>query len=373
MPKFNAVSADDSKRIVDMYISGTRLMDIVQTTGFCYATVNRHIALSGVHRREQPQSKYKAQMPMMRQLRDSGKTAEEIADAIGGNACRVRVAFREAGHPFEARTKYMRQHIDRAVALHESGMNPRQIGEIVGRSGNAVRAWLKNHGSYRTIGPRIYPLNEGYFDEIDTEEKAYWLGMITSDGWLKEPHVIGLSLNASDRVHVERFRSSIGYEGPLYKHAMRGFVSYRVQVSSRKMVSSLCRYGLHQNKSLTVMPSVNMFDARLHRHYWRGVFDGDGCISCSHRDATWQLTLVGSKYVVGGLREFVLANGIVSKAKVRLGSGGRIHLITYGGKQLPLFVASLMYDDTTVSLQRKYDRYMAMKHAVEGDQPCLPH
>ena len=34
----------------------------------------------------------------------------------------------------------------------------------------------------RTIMNRVYSLNETYFDVIDTEEKAYFLGLLYADG-----------------------------------------------------------------------------------------------------------------------------------------------------------------------------------------------
>lgn len=38
----------------------------------------------------------------------------------------------------------------------------------------------------RITGNRKYYFNNLYFDSIDSEEKAYWLGFFYADGYIKE-------------------------------------------------------------------------------------------------------------------------------------------------------------------------------------------
>ena len=54
-----------------------------------------------------------------------------------------------------------------------------------------------------------YKLNEHCFDEIDTEEKAYWLGFIAADGCVyKNSNAWRLQINlkSSDKHHLEKFQ-----------------------------------------------------------------------------------------------------------------------------------------------------------------------
>lgn len=49
---------------------------------------------------------------------------------------------------------------------------------------------------------RSYALQEDYFDKIDTQEKAYWLGFIAADGCIGEqrgkPSVLVVGLAEKD-------------------------------------------------------------------------------------------------------------------------------------------------------------------------------
>lgn len=67
---------------------------------------------------------------------------------------------------------------------------------------------------------RRYTFNEHYFDVIDSQDKAYWLGFFAADGY---NHVskgyIELRLHNQDREILEKFKVSINASNPigLYK------------------------------------------------------------------------------------------------------------------------------------------------------------
>ena len=53
-----------------------------------------------------------------------------------------------------------------------------------------------------------YPRNSMFFNNIDTEDKAYWLGIFYADGNVSsEGNTI--QLNLKDKGHVEKFRNVI--------------------------------------------------------------------------------------------------------------------------------------------------------------------
>ena len=44
------------------------------------------------------------------------------------------------------------------------------------------------------------------FDQIDTQEKAYWLGFILADGYLNtNKHMLRIKLGDKDKHHLEKF------------------------------------------------------------------------------------------------------------------------------------------------------------------------
>lgn len=53
--------------------------------------------------------------------------------------------------------------------------------------------------------PKKIHFDEHVFDVIDTEEKAYWLGFLTADGYIySRDNTFGISLASIDKHHVEK-------------------------------------------------------------------------------------------------------------------------------------------------------------------------
>lgn len=230
-----------------------------------------------------------------------------------------------------------------------------------------ARRWCKRHyarwrrhgdpegGRYR------YRLDEAYFDAIDTEAKAYWLGFITADGCVQtgkvgasgwRHDVVTVKLKASDAGHLEKLKAGIGAEAPVRPVPQRtsGHPAVDIAFSSARLVGTLIRLGVTPRKSLTVMPWRGP-DA-LMRHYWRGMFDGDGTI-VKHpgRDNKWHLRFLGSEACVEAFRCWAAA---VSGSIARKYPKGNIWSWTAGGLASPQAVARGLYEGSTVYLDRKY-------------------
>lgn len=73
------------------------------------------------------------------------------------------------------------------MELYNSGLSTVKIGKMFGKHYSTVRNILINNGvklRSNKINSRKYTINENYFKNIDTEEKAYWLGFIYADGYI---------------------------------------------------------------------------------------------------------------------------------------------------------------------------------------------
>lgn len=211
-------------------------------------------------------------------------------------------------------------------------------------------------------GRRNYALNDSFFDDVDTEAKAYWLGFITADGCVRagrgadgwNHHQLAVKLKVSDSGHLEKFKADLAAESPVCLTPQRtsGKPAAEIVVSSPHLVGSLIRLGVTPRKSLTVKPWRG--PGHLMRHYWRGLVDGDGSIvrHAGERDK-WRLTLVGSESVVEAFRVWaVTLTGSAAKKYPK----GNIWSWTAGGLTSPQAIARELYGDATVYLDRKYER-----------------
>ena len=67
--------------------------------------------------------------------------------------------------------------------MYLSGNSTVKIGQLFGFSHKKVAKVLEELSIPRTgVGRRKYQLDECYFDEIDTQNKAYILGFLCADG-----------------------------------------------------------------------------------------------------------------------------------------------------------------------------------------------
>lgn len=124
-----------------------------------------------------------------------------------------------------------------------------------------------------------YDRNSNIFENIETEEQAYWLGFLTADGYINEEHnFITLGLGIKDGEHIIKFQDFLQTNQPYTDRLNNGGHECRFfRLHDKKIVNDLSLLGLHQKKSFTVEPPKKISE-ELWRHWLRGVFDGDGSI-----------------------------------------------------------------------------------------------
>lgn len=122
---------------------------------------------------------------------------------------------------------------------------------------------------------RVHDVNTSYFAEIDTPQKAYWLGFIVADGSIRHPrediYYTDFELAIADKETVQRFADDIGY-GKILIDGRRA----RCNVNNISFTKNLLKLGVCPNKTgHEVFPSLSK---DLIRYFILGFFDGDGSI-----------------------------------------------------------------------------------------------
>lgn len=186
--------------------------------------------------------------------------------------------------------------------------------------------------------------NHNYFDVIDTEPKAYWLGFLMADGCVKDRVRTGsmqlsVHLSCKDESHLMMFRSAIEADAKnIHRHAK----SVRLVLSSDVLCESLIRHGCVPRKSLILrFPQIV---SNLERHFVRGYFDGDG--SASIHKHTLFITFVGTEDFLTGVKRVM---GITRK----LIKHGNIYSLMVNGREVACRVGQLMYEGASIYLPRK--------------------
>jgi hypothetical protein len=148
---------------------------------------------------------------------------------------------------------------------------------------------------------KIY--NENYFEKIDTEDKAYFLGFIFADGCVtfdtsKYRYQITIKIHSKDKHILNSLIRFIDGEMLIWENDLE---TCQITLSGKKIVSDLIRLGAKPNKTFDlVYPKI---DENLEKHFLRGYFDGDGCVRV--RTDKRDKTKLGDLRIVGGSIEML--------------------------------------------------------------------
>jgi intein/homing endonuclease len=208
----------------------------------------------------------------------------------------------------------------------------------------------------KSKGHSFTEFNNNVFNNIDTEEKAYWLGFIFADGYVSENrNALELSLKLSDIGHLQKFYSFINCEREVKHDSFR----CRLSVSNKILINSLKNLGCVQKKSLIIkFPNIN---DDLIRHFIRGYFDGDGCITKKLKSSV----KYDSLSICSGSKEFLISlithfNNFTKSNCNQKGFKPKnlnIYLIAFSCSQFKNFL-NWIYKDSKIYLDRKYNRFL---------------
>jgi hypothetical protein len=132
-------------------------------------------------------------------------------------------------------------------------------------------------------GQQPKPINESYFKQIDTTEKAYWLGFITGDGCVQKENPTDkftIELQSKDRNHLVKLQKAIDSGHDLT--TSNGGVQFSVQ--NQEFVDGLLNHGAYYDK--TFNGGVPDLKEKLKQPFVRGLFDADGTLSL---DYNWRI------------------------------------------------------------------------------------
>ena len=148
-------------------------------------------------------------------------------------------------------------------AYYNCDVTPKISAETLARdlhiNAQTIRKVIRRYGDIRNLSDAMkqYSVNEDYFEDINTPEKAYWLGLLYADGHItKEGDRVAIALQAQDGYLLQQFIDDIEYTGilewrltPKSKIDGRTLSQRCVRINSKKMVSDLIKWGCSTTKT----------------------------------------------------------------------------------------------------------------------------
>jgi hypothetical protein len=184
-------------------------------------------------------------------------------------------------------------------------------------------------------GNQIYYFDKSFFKTIDTPEKAYWLGFIYADGnvYLNKKNsksAFQISLANIDREHLEKLKTAIKSEHPIYKD--KNCVKFII--NNIELCDDLMSLGVLPKKSLTtVFPSCDQVPQHFLSYFIRGYFDGDGQASIYPLKNQWKIGFLGTINFVNFIQNFFAELGATSPSiyPEKRSGDGKIFYLNYSG------------------------------------------
>lgn len=215
---------------------------------------------------------------------------------------------------------------------------------------------------------RTYSVNDEYFDNIDTQNKAYFLGFLFADGNnCMQKSTIRISLQEKDRDILEKLRIDAGSNKPLClkssenkRNNGEGYDykdQYALDVCNKHWCERLSELGCVPNKSLVLKFPDYLSDEML-PHFIRGYFDGDGCI-VNAKSGNHNINLTSTKDFCISVQNIVFnLFGIKSYIHPASNKNGITSVWTLSKKQDIKTFLDWIYKDAELYLERKYNRYI---------------
>lgn len=297
---------------------------------------------------------------------------------------------------------------EQILRLYESGNNTVQIGEILERNNSTIGRYLKkqgkiNHG-YRAINNidaeiiremyiggktshEIYQqykhkigceetiqyfirkegisrkrgyrndINHDYFENIDTATKAYFLGLLLTDGnvhkYKREDRqkAIQISLKLEDKYIIETFKKELCSSRKIseYKKEKRNEACF--SAISNKMADDLKKYDIVERKTFLInkIPEIN---SEFVPDLIRGIFDGDGTVYTLSKSGKLRFGFYGTYNLITDILYHL--NTVIETPKNKVINKGTVSFVTFGKlKDINNFYNYIYYNKNIVCLKRK--------------------
>lgn len=256
----------------------------------------------------------------------------------------------------------------------------KSIGIIIGRDYRVIKTYLESIGcstKSKSVLQRKYPVNENYFDKIDTEQKAYILGFLYADGCNSEDrNSIIVNLNYKDKDILEKIKDIIQPTKPLQyvntekinKVYLNSENQYRLVINNKHISQQLSKLGCVKAKTHKItFPSLDIISKNLQKHFIRGYFDGDGSIS---GDKQKQFSLIGTAPFINTLQDILIKELNFSKTKLDIRWKERDNntvSLRYSGINQCIIFRDWLYDNSTIYMERKRNIFYLLNEKIYKD------
>lgn len=234
----------------------------------------------------------------------------------------------------------------------------KQLGKEFNCSYPTIRNLLNKHKIKSRGNKQGYPRDEFYFNKIDTEEKAYWLGFLYADGCVHSNNY-EISINITDKEHIEKFKAAIkAFNHNITEIQDKRFQNaktlYQFSIRDKQLHQDLIKWGCIPQKSLFINKIPNIPRDYV-SHFLRGYFDGDGSLHYLRGTNNYRISFVGTKDFLNDIQKELQTN-----VSLQSNIAGKAYVLQIAGKRQIERILNYLYNNSKENnrLNRKYQKYL---------------
>lgn len=234
----------------------------------------------------------------------------------------------------------------------------KQLGKEFNCSYPTIRNLLNKHKIKSRGNKQGYPRDEFYFNKIDTEEKAYWLGFLYADGCVHSNNY-EISVNITDKEHIEKFKAAIkAFNHNITEIQDKRFQNaktlYQFSIRDKQLHQDLIKWGCIPQKSLLINKIPNIPRDYV-SHFLRGYFDGDGSLHYLRGTNNYRISFVGTKDFLNDIQKELQTN-----VSLQSNIAGKAYVLQIAGRRQIERILNYLYNNSKENnrLNRKYQKYL---------------
>lgn len=203
--------------------------------------------------------------------------------------------------------------------------------------------------------------NNNYFEDINSPDKAYYLGLIFADGNIRIDNrvnkgiskVFQISLTEEDKYILETFNENAKFNTTLIQHHINDKKPrYGLCINSSKIFDDLKNLGVTPRKSKEGINFIPEISEELISHFIRGYFDGDGIAK-----KEGYVGFCGDLKIIQYIKSQLIAKCNVKDNTITFNKSNNIYYIQWSSKKDVQSIFNYLYKNKcNLYLKRKYNK-----------------
>jgi len=260
--------------------------------------------------------------------------------------------------------KFSEDKISDIIKLYTSGVSAKNIGIKYKIDKRRVFKWIKKEHPIRSFSEanRLIKFNENIFDNINSKEKAYWLGFLYANAYnSKNTNTLIVSLSYQDHDHLKKLSSFVGLQDSKIKLSNSKHPTSTLKMYSKHLCNTLNKLGCSQEKRFTIT-YPEFLSSNLNNYFIRGLFDGGGSINMAVKTNEWRFNLVSTKECLDVIKQIIYEEtGVLTQHHNISSTSNNTYTIYVNGNDQVLPIMNWLYSSEPV-LSRKYNKYCELKN-----------